>query len=110
MTFFFSSRRRHTRFKCDWSSDVCSSDLLVLDPPQPFVQGERGGGSTQKIGHAPLELGELLSGFAEETRSGERRVGEECRSRWAPYHLKKKNEKILGGVQQRSRKRIRRQC
>src|SRR5882762_277978 len=27
--FFFSSRRRHTRFKCDWSSDVCSSDLRV---------------------------------------------------------------------------------
>src|SRR5260370_18686760 len=27
--FFFSSRRRHTRFKCDWSSDVCSSDLDV---------------------------------------------------------------------------------
>src|SRR5260370_18172867 len=26
--FFFSSRRRHTRFKCDWSSDVCSSDVL----------------------------------------------------------------------------------
>src|SRR2546430_12221705 len=24
--FFFSSRRRHTRFDCDWSSDVCSSD------------------------------------------------------------------------------------
>src|SRR2546427_106303 len=32
--FFFSSRRRHTRFDCDWSSDVCSSDLLQaqLDP------------------------------------------------------------------------------
>src|SRR5260370_16977359 len=28
--FFFSSRRRHTRFKCDWSSDVCSSDLGLL--------------------------------------------------------------------------------
>src|SRR6266853_4015943 len=27
--FFFSSRRRHTRFDCDWSSDVCSSDLVV---------------------------------------------------------------------------------
>src|SRR2546430_4053900 len=26
--FFFSSRRRHTRFDCDWSSDVCSSDLV----------------------------------------------------------------------------------
>src|SRR2546430_16573808 len=33
--FFFSSRRRHTRFDCDWSSDVCSSDLAgdVLMPP-----------------------------------------------------------------------------
>src|SRR2546430_16480304 len=29
--FFFSSRRRHTRFDCDWSSDVCSSDLSA--PP-----------------------------------------------------------------------------
>src|SRR2546427_2529148 len=28
--FFFSSRRRHTRFDCDWSSDVCSSDLVGL--------------------------------------------------------------------------------
>src|SRR5205085_8361946 len=26
---FFSSRRRHTRFDCDWSSDVCSSDLMT---------------------------------------------------------------------------------
>src|SRR5688572_31057485 len=31
MSFFFSSRRRHTRFDCDWSSDVCSSDLNVQD-------------------------------------------------------------------------------
>src|SRR2546427_12988781 len=30
--FFFSSRRRHTRFDCDWSSDVCSSDLQTLSP------------------------------------------------------------------------------
>src|SRR5260370_20435630 len=30
--FFFSSRRRHTRFKCDWSSDVCSSDLRQWRP------------------------------------------------------------------------------
>src|SRR2546430_16426919 len=29
--FFFSSRRRHTRFDCDWSSDVCSSDLPKPD-------------------------------------------------------------------------------
>src|SRR5205085_5250662 len=30
-SFFFSSRRRHTRFDCDWSSDVCSSDLGDLN-------------------------------------------------------------------------------
>src|SRR3989475_11168270 len=30
--FFFSSRRRHTRFDCDWSSDVCSSDLAGRAP------------------------------------------------------------------------------
>src|SRR2546427_4487599 len=30
MCFFFSSRRRHTRFDCDWSSDVCSSDLSLV--------------------------------------------------------------------------------
>src|SRR2546430_12744558 len=34
--FFFSSRRRHTRFDCDWSSDVCSSDLrLPAAPARP---------------------------------------------------------------------------
>src|SRR5215475_207403 len=34
MVFFFSSRRRHTRFSRDWSSDVCSSDLLVVLGPE----------------------------------------------------------------------------
>src|SRR6266481_9606840 len=29
VVFFFSSRRRHTRWNCDWSSDVCSSDLVA---------------------------------------------------------------------------------
>src|SRR2546430_7630909 len=44
--FFFSSRRRHTRFDCDWSSDVCSSDLFrpshendVLLVTANFVEG-----------------------------------------------------------------------
>src|SRR2546430_7877366 len=44
--FFFSSRRRHTRFDCDWSSDVCSSDLgmsVFLDQnPRLVVQGITG--------------------------------------------------------------------
>src|SRR5256886_11485710 len=36
--FFFSSRRRHTRFDCDWSSDVCSSDLAALSVGVAFVK------------------------------------------------------------------------
>src|SRR3989475_1911099 len=44
--FFFSSRRRHTRFDCDWSSDVCSSDL-------------KGGGV--KIAKSVDEAGEIAS-------------------------------------------------
>src|SRR2546427_5023704 len=35
--FFFSSRRRHTRFDCDWSSDVCSSDLRQDDCIRPQI-------------------------------------------------------------------------
>src|SRR5205085_8080305 len=52
--FFFSSRRRHTRFDCDWSSDVCSSDLGA-------GVGEHG------FGDAALlldELDRLLDGLA----------------------------------------------
>src|SRR5882762_3328822 len=51
--FFFSSRRRHTRFKCDWSSDVCSSDLGIWRPrvaltwsPNPAGSGFFSGGRT----------------------------------------------------------------
>src|SRR5438270_3397233 len=39
LVFFFSSRRRHTIFDCDWSSDVCSSDLLAsvqVSAPAPL--------------------------------------------------------------------------
>src|SRR2546422_11341655 len=43
--FFFSSRRRHTRCSRDWSSDVCSSDLLLVGPvfatPAPPTPPER---------------------------------------------------------------------
>src|SRR6266480_7176011 len=35
--FFFSSRRRHTRLTCDWSSDVCSSDLLPLEESEALL-------------------------------------------------------------------------
>src|SRR5688572_33079427 len=91
--FFFSSRRRHTRFDCDWSSDVCSSDLFVR-------------ALELLVGRLQLLVGalELLVGGLELLdrvlvdildRSEERRVGKECRSRWSPYHEKKKIRILL---------------
>src|SRR5690606_40120378 len=41
---FFSSRRRHTRFSRDWSSDVCSSDLLLLFSNALMLGSIRGNG------------------------------------------------------------------
>src|SRR2546430_3188657 len=38
--FFFSSRRRHTRFDCDWSSDVCSSDLKARQTAEEDAKQE----------------------------------------------------------------------
>src|SRR5215204_1002720 len=72
--FFFSSRRRHTRSLCDWSSDVCSSDLPGCPPRTP---------RTRRSGAARAEP---------PGRAEERRVGKECRSRRPPYQQKKKTE------------------
>src|SRR5256886_4857055 len=52
--FFFSSRRRHTIFDCDWSSDVCSSDLATfgkvgLSPGQYVWAGKVAAGDTRII-------------------------------------------------------------
>src|SRR5438132_10712429 len=76
--FFFSSRRRHTRSLCDWSSDVCSSDLItVMDRDTPIAE----------IVPLPQETTTItLLNRADRSRSEERRVGKECRSRWSPYH------------------------
>src|SRR5947209_16666664 len=70
--FFFSSRRRHTRYWRDWSSDVCSSDLL-------------GGSETLVPWTSPVKH-IAMSFAAAYPRSEERRVGKEGRSRGAPYH------------------------
>src|SRR2546421_7568426 len=94
--FFFSSRRRHTRSDRDWSSDVCSSDLVsgVIEDIRIVRRVDGRSGPL----HAVLDVLRALSsgrlrphhdvsrlpGAA--VRSEERRVGEECRSRWSPYH------------------------
>src|SRR5947199_3783656 len=86
--FFFSSRRRHTRCLSDWSSDVCSSDLLDVHGGD----AERGLDDAHVVGHVLLRLVGRLGGVpdGQRARSEERRVGKECRSRWSPYHYKKK--------------------
>src|SRR3990167_10123701 len=48
---FFSSRRRHTRFDCDWSSDVCSSDLDRSKWKGQGRSGLRGGGHARSEEH-----------------------------------------------------------
>src|SRR5207237_6311417 len=77
----FSSRRRHTSFKCDWSSDVCSSDLLTgVWPLLLVVNGVSL--TTFPSAYRTLSVGETLGRL----RSEERRVGKECRSRGAADH------------------------
>src|SRR2546430_12203068 len=94
--FFFSSRRRHTRFDCDWSSDVCSSDLVSRvvgkegQITQRAVLPGASGGWAARIDIVNTLIGDLVQPTAEVARvigrSEERRVGKECRSRWSPYH------------------------
>src|SRR5690242_20925519 len=79
--FFFSSRRRHTRLTCDWSSDVCSSDL-VHELGRAVAAARR---ACEPHGVAHDVLGDRHAAH-ELLRSEERRVGKECRSRWSPYH------------------------
>src|SRR5438067_5829004 len=96
VSFFFSSRRRHTRSKRDWSSDVCSSDLPLnlvgIVTPEARVPAIAGNRVLFRDGVAiaALDGGELRrlaqSDLEDDTRSEERRVGKECRYRWAPDH------------------------
>src|SRR3546814_15094577 len=100
----------------DWSSDVCSSDLRMQDGPVMTTSGEPDhrwfppgthitvrGLSKQFNGTViyenfdlDLPRGKVVSVFGPNGRSEERRVGKECvstcRSRWSPYHYKKKNK------------------
>src|SRR5206468_8216062 len=92
--FFFSSRRRHTRSDRDWSSDVCSSDLIEQNDPQTrtvdfVIGGTDRPGELRDFQRMRLRRGQIdFKHFPAATalRSEERRVGKECRSRWSPYH------------------------
>src|SRR5688572_32069186 len=54
--FFFSSRRRHTRFDCDWSSDVCSSDLTVVEVDHPKRGKYLTVGNPIKLSDSPCDV------------------------------------------------------
>src|SRR5438034_9974047 len=104
--FFFSSRRRHTRSLCDWSSDVCSSDLLGavgLDNPVPIVS------------FVPLMMFAILFGLSMDyevflmsrmQRSEERRVGKECRSRGSRESCKERKYTHKRGAWRDERSRL----
>src|SRR5260370_42015358 len=53
--FFFSSRRRHTRFKCDWSSDVCSSDLIDIASARPASRSAARGAAARGTGAGDVD-------------------------------------------------------
>src|SRR5690606_40929549 len=97
----FSSRRRHTRFSRDWSSDVCSSDLfyvldkagkvlprtveiennnakITLKEPVTLAVGDEFTVVVEAGLRSQKELAQATEGL---TRSEERRVGKECRTR-----------------------------
>src|SRR5690625_7468848 len=83
--FFFSSRRRHTRWPRDWSSDVCSSDLAAIVRDVGLWKPS---GRLSEEEKAAIEAIKRQS--AARQRSEERRVGKECRSRWWAEHENKK--------------------
>src|SRR6266568_8465277 len=94
--FFFSSRRRHTRWNCDWSSDVCSSDLyplpalgaaeLAANPPRASSRTVVVAGVSDAIGvalarsHAAPGVRVCLIGGVAQTLS---QAAEDCRHRGA---------------------------
>src|SRR5439155_11559727 len=97
--FFFSSRRRHTRWPRDWSSDVCSSDLIsvLLGPCKIAFNPYFLPGHQQNVFHVFCSYAVSVlpcrsvnpscqseTSNERQTRSEERRVGKECRSRWSP--------------------------
>src|SRR5690606_39987579 len=104
---FFSSRRRHTRFSRDWSSDVCSSDLdatntqfcEATNPVQISLDGTLSIQGVVNLNLLDLQCREDKS-FTKVLlksccclpylafRSEERRVGKECRSRWSQAQCK----------------------
>src|SRR5699024_11680117 len=90
--FFFSSRRRHTRSKRDWSSDVCSSDLRSpLRTKANRLASSRLGANTS----SPMlsQSGSCTKTLKDLSKIGRASCRERCRSRGSPEHDKQKEKK-----------------
>ena len=100
--FFFKQKTAYEIKECDWSSDVCSSDLYGIYILSR-IEEEKGSNldQSQLIQKVLMTTGKAILFTATTlilsvifwflspvkfTRSEERRVGKECRSRWSPYH------------------------
>src|SRR5690348_18318223 len=107
VVFFFSSRRRHTRWTGDWSSDVCSSDLMdrqfaKLRKEVPHVKRLPSEYMRTNVWFTtqPVEEPEPRQHLADVIewlgwRSEERRVGKECRTRGAACQEEKKDSTVV---------------
>src|SRR5690606_39909998 len=100
--FFFSSRRRHTRFSRDWSSDVCSSDLIIIKTSGEFSKNRRSAIPLDEMfdTRGKFPIGNLVKGqikafvmhpgisyiplIIRNKRSEERRVGKDRKSLRSP--------------------------
>src|SRR3546814_9816526 len=86
--FFFKQKTAYEMRISDWSSDVCSSDLL--DELSGLLDHNGLGQVADLIRDGEYDDQEATSAFARHRRSEERRVGKECvstcRSRWSPSH------------------------
>src|SRR5699024_12212455 len=107
--FFFSSRRRHTSSKRDWSSDVCSSDLCGyvnasfltvsktsrVGVDSRFTAAVGSSSLLDKASAAPFIFPGLYStsmSYPNSLRSEERRVGKEWRARSGPEHEQEEHQ------------------
>src|SRR3546814_4995573 len=89
--FFFKQKTAYEMRISDWSSDVCSSDLLLQGPPGPALRLGPGACPPALLDqHLPRVAAGPSLPDGRPQRSEERRVGKECvstcRSRWSPYH------------------------
>src|SRR5437868_13666537 len=98
--FFFSSRRRHTRSKRDWSSDVCSSDLVMRridEKIKPLLTSDiKIAVRRDQSIFIRKSIEDIQHHLILGSRSEERRVGKECRPRRCRAARERKSERMSG--------------